>query len=79
MNKQLSAVLADVFGLHEIEIQPALQRSEVGTWDSLKQMDLVISLEREYGIALEVPDIVRMTSVATIMDVLNDKGVNLGG
>jgi acyl carrier protein len=78
MNPKLAGVLAEVFGLRATEIQPALQKSEVGTWDSLKQMDLVMSLEREYGIALDIPDIVRMTSVATIMDVLKDKGVDLG-
>lgn len=78
MNKKLAEVLAEVFGLRIGEIQPELQKSEVGTWDSLKQMDLVMSLEREYGIALDIPDILRMTSVADIMAVLKDKGVDLG-
>jgi acyl carrier protein len=78
MDKRLAEVLAEVFGLRVTEIQPSLQKSEVGTWDSLKQMDLVMSLEREYGIALDIPDILRMTSVAEIMAVLMDKGVDLG-
>lgn len=78
MNKQLAEVLAEVFGLRVTEIHPTLQKSEVGTWDSLKQMDLVMSLEREYRIALDIPDILRMTSVAEIMAVLKDKGVDLG-
>ena len=78
MNPKLAAVLAEVFGLRLAEIQPSLQKAEVGTWDSLKQMDLVLSLEREYDIALDIPDIVRMTSVGTIVDVLRDKGVDLG-
>lgn len=79
MNNRLAELLAEVFGLRVPEIQPDLKRCEVGTWDSLKQMDLVMSLEREYGIALDIPDILRMTSVAEIMDVLNEKGVDLGG
>lgn len=78
MNKKLAQLLAEVFGLRTTDIHPNLQNTEVGTWDSLKQMDLVMSLEREYGIALEIPDILRMTSVAEIMAVLNDKGVDLG-
>jgi acyl carrier protein len=78
MNKKLAEVLAEIFGLPVTEIRPELQKSEVGTWDSLKQMDLVMSLEREYGIALDIPDILRMTSVAKIMAVLKDKGVDLG-
>lgn len=79
MNTKLAELLAEVFGLRAADVQPNLQKSQVGTWDSLKQMDLVMSLEREYGIALEIPDILRMTSVAEIMTVLQDKGVDLGG
>ena len=78
MNNKLAEVLAEVLGLRVPEIQPELQKSEVGTWDSLKQMDLVLSLEREYGIELDIPDILRMTSVAEIVAVLKDKGVDLG-
>lgn len=78
MNKSLVATLAEVFGLRESEIHPDLKKADVGTWDSLKQMDLVMTLEREYGIALEIPDILRMISVAGIMEVLKEKGVNLG-
>ena len=78
MNKRLAELLADVFGLRVNEIQPGLQQCEVGTWDSLKQMDLVMSLEREYGIELEIPEILRMTSVAKIMTALQDKGVDIG-
>ena len=78
MNKNLVATLAEVFGLRESEIHLDLKKVDVGTWDSLKQMDLVMTLEREYGIALEIPDILRMISVAGIMEVLKEKGVNLG-
>jgi acyl carrier protein len=40
-------------------------------------MDLVVSLERTYAIALEIPDILRMVTVADIIKVLLEKGVNL--
>jgi acyl carrier protein len=78
MNKRLAEVLAEVFGMLLADIQPELQKSEVGTWDSLKQMDLVVSLELEYNIALDIPDITRMLSVADIMAVLREKGVDIG-
>lgn len=77
MNKKLAELLAEVFGLRTTEIHPDLQKADVGTWDSLKQMDLVTSLEGEYDITLEIPDILRMTSVAEIVAVLRDKGVQL--
>jgi len=77
MDKQLRSVLADVFGLRESEIHPELTKDDVDSWDSLKQMDLVLSLEREYGIALEIPDILKMMTVSGILDVLTEKGVKI--
>lgn len=78
MNERLKNVLADVFGLKESDIHLQLTKEEVGSWDSLKQMDLVVTLEREYSISLEIPDIIKMLSVESIIEVLLDKGVELG-
>ena len=78
MNKRLISVLTEVFGLRADQIIPELTKDDIGSWDSLKQMDLVMSLEREFSITLEIPDIVRLNSVANIIDVITDKGVDLG-
>lgn len=78
MNKRLTAVLAEVFDMRQADVHIGLEKADVGTWDSLKQMDLVVTLEREYDIVLEIPDIVKIQSVAGVVQVLQDKGVNLG-
>lgn len=78
MNKRFTIILAEVFDLRESDIRPNLEKSEVGTWDSLKQMDLVMTLEKEYAVTLDIPDILKMVSVASIAQVLQDKGVSLG-
>ena len=77
MDKRLTGVLAEVFRIKDSEIVPELHKSDVGSWDSLKQMDLVMSLENEYGITLAIPDILKMVSVGGIIEVLRDKGVDL--
>lgn len=77
MNKRLTRILAEVFGLKESDIHAGLKKADVGTWDSLKQMDLVVSLEREYGVTLEIEDILRMVSVQEIQEILTAKGVQL--
>ncbi|STX39948.1 acyl carrier protein [Legionella feeleii] len=78
MDQRLAAILANVFGLRKDEIIIDLSKENIGSWDSLKQMDLVVTLEREFNISLEIPDIVQMTSIRSIVDVLSNKGVNLG-
>lgn len=77
MDKRLVALLADIFGLRPAEIHSGLEKKDVGTWDSLKQMDLVVTLEREYKILLNIQDILRMVTVTNIIEILREKGVNL--
>ena len=77
MNVNLVSVLSDVFGLPADQIVPELTKDDVGSWDSLKQMDLVMSIEKKFDITLAVTDIIKMDSVAKIMAVLHNKGVNL--
>ncbi len=77
MDKRLTAILTEVFRLRESEIYAELEKADVGSWDSLKQMDLVMSLENEFGIILTIPDIIRMVSIASIIAVLKEKGVDL--
>jgi len=77
MNQRLASILADVFEMRADQIVPELNKETVGSWDSLKQMDLVLSLEREYSIALEFTDIIKMISVESIIEVLTSKGVDL--
>jgi acyl carrier protein len=77
MNQRLASLLAEVFGLRQDQIIPTLTKDDVAVWDSLKQMDLVVSLEREFGIVLEIADIVRMNSVSSIVETLALKGVDL--
>ena len=77
MNKRLTDVLSDVLGLRANEIKAEMSQAEIASWDSLKQMDLVMSIEREYDIELELADILRMNSIGGIASVLADKGIDL--
>jgi acyl carrier protein len=77
MDKRLASVLAEIFRMPESEIHVGLTKKDVGNWDSLKQMDLVLSLENEFGLTLAISDIKRLVSVGEIIAVLREKGVPL--
>ena len=70
-------MLSIVLGVRPGELRDDMSQEEIASWDSLRQMDLVISLEREYDIELDLGDIVRMTSIASIAAVLAAKGIDL--
>lgn len=75
MDKKLLKILGSVFELKEFQISLELKKDDIDSWDSLKQMDLVVSIEEGYGIVLEMEEIVKMKSVQTIVDVLKNKGL----
>jgi len=74
MNEKLIKILAEVFEIKESAIQLDLTNGDIDTWDSLRQMDLVVSLEEGFDISLEIEDIIAMNSVQSIVDVLTAKG-----
>lgn len=78
MNEPLVGILSSVFGLRKDQVTPELTREMVSKWDSLTQMDLVVSIEQEFSVTLEIPDILKMVSVAAILEVLRDKGLDVG-
>ncbi len=45
------------------------------TWDSLSHMELIAAIEDEFSIELTSDEIISMTSVATITEVLRAKSV----
>ncbi|MBQ9537262.1 MAG: acyl carrier protein [Desulfovibrionaceae bacterium] len=77
MDAKLQKLLADIFGIRESALSLDTTREDVDSWDSLKQMDLIISLEKAYAISLEIQDIVALQSVKDIVRVLKEKGVSL--
>ncbi len=77
MNQRLRDVLSTVLGVRASDLKGDMSKEEVASWDSLRQMDLVMSLEREYDIELELTDILRMTSIANVAAVLADKGIDV--
>lgn len=78
MNERLSRLLGEVFSMNQEELSMELTQETISNWDSLKQMDLIFSLEKEFQITLDVMDIVKMNSISKIVEVLSEKGCDVG-
>lgn len=71
---QLKSLMAEVLTIPEDEVVDDLSMSASDIWDSLRHMELVISIEGTFKIELTGDEIVEMTSVAAIRSVLSAKG-----
>ena len=75
MKRTVENIMADVLKMAETDITENLTIDDLEAWDSLKHMDLVVSIEQAFNIELTLDEIVIMTSVVAIKRVLNDRGV----
>lgn len=75
MSAMLNRIIANAIKLSPEQITPDFAMADVPAWDSLAHMELIVSLEEHFGIVLTPDEIVAMTSVAGIKQVLNNKGV----
>jgi len=75
MNDTLTRLMADLLRLEEKEITDTLTMEESDVWDSLKHMELIVSIEDTFNVELQPEEIVTMLSVKAIREVLNKKGI----
>ena len=74
MKNTVEQIMADVLKIAEKDITDSLTMDELEVWDSLKHMDLIVSLEEKFRIEFTFDEIIIMTSVVAIRRVLNNRG-----
>ena len=74
---RLRALLSEILRLPAAAIDERLDMEATSTWDSLSHMELIASIEDEFHVELTSDEIITMTSVAKIADVLRAKAVPL--
>ena len=74
LNTKLSEIVTSTLHIPADRVTDELAMSEVETWDSLQHMNLIASLEQEFGVEFTFEEIVAMQSVAEIKRVLGSKG-----
>lgn len=72
---ELKELIASILHIPVASVVDSLTMSEVEAWDSLQHMNLIASLEEEFGIEFTFEEIVSMQNMAVIKQVLHDKGV----
>lgn len=75
VDAKVQNLLSEVLQIPSAEITDDLTMKAVDSWDSLKHMELIVSLEQSFDIQLSFDDIVAMQSVSEIKRVLRERGV----
>ena len=72
---KLEEIIAKVFELDISKIKKEMTPLDIEMWDSLSQLNLVSSIEKEFQIKLEIDEIFTVMKIGDIYDLLSKKGV----
>ena len=67
--EKFSNIFKEVMGIENIDNNPTMDNTV--QWDSLKHVQLIAELEDEFNINFNYKDIMNMTSVKKILDMLS--------
>ena len=71
--KQAVDILSVLLGI-EIKENSDVSMQNCETWDSMKHIEIITTIEDELGISFEIEDIPNLTSVALILDKIKNMG-----
>lgn len=74
VDKRIEALVTEVLQISALQVTDDLTMRDVDSWDSLKHMELIVSLEQNFGIEFDFDEIVAMRSVGEIKRVLSERG-----
>jgi acyl carrier protein len=74
LEERIAAVFDHAFGLEADRFSLGLAPEDVPNWDSIGHMNMVMELEKEFGLQFEVDEIMEMSSPQKILDILKAKG-----
>ena len=71
--QELNRILNKILKIDIRELNENLSMQDCEIWDSLKHMELIISIEENLNIELSMDDVMNMTDIGTIKKIVNEK------
>lgn len=71
--EKVRKLVAEVFQIKESDITSQTNMKNIDSWDSLTHMELIVSLEDEFGIEFTADEIMEMVDVGKIEKIVGEK------
>ena len=77
MKDELKKIVSDTIGVPEELMSEESSVENLETWDSLAHLNIIMSLEQVFGIAISPMEAIEMTSLGSMRRVLRDRGITV--
>jgi acyl carrier protein len=70
IQSRLHAIFRDVFDDDSLVISRTTHAGDIPDWDSLAQINLVVAIEKDFGITMSLQDMALLSNVGDMMDLI---------
>jgi len=74
---EVQNVFQNVFGDDQLEVQESTTAADVDGWDSLAHLNLIVALEKRFGVKFATAEISRLkaegSNIGTLLELLSRK------
>lgn len=72
LDERIKDVMAGVFGVDAASINEDSSQDNIEQWDSIKTLDLIVSLEEEFGVSIPLEEVGNMINFKYIKLTLEE-------
>ena len=73
MENKLKEVIAAVLGISEEKVKDNSSSDNIESWDSLKQMNLIVVIEEQFGVEFDEEETILLNSYKLLLDSIKCK------
>lgn len=73
MKEKLQEIFRDIFDDEELVITEGMTAADIEDWDSLAQINLIIAIEKEFGIKFNLEEVSKLKNIGEMLDLIKFK------
>ncbi len=73
MKEKLQEIFRDIFDDEELVITEGMTAADIEDWDSLAQINLIIAIEKEFGIKFNLEEVSKLKNISEMLDLIKFK------
>lgn len=73
LTTKLERVFRAVFNAPDLRLRPEMTAADVRGWDSLKHVELIMSVEAEFKVRFKTAEVASMANVGALLEKLRSK------
>lgn len=70
---KVETIARSVFGRDDITLSRETTAEDVAEWESITHMQLIMSVEREFGMRFSASDLASLDNVGILVDIVREK------